>query len=121
MIPTLCLVCECRELEEHFGTNYTDAILEICRETAHLSVEVVNKLKEGVGPNCGILHYIWVQGIQMGSSPSQGCWHITVMDQSRVLCVMRTTLIPTLFRVHQHESGLNRTPVDSVDQLVINR
>ena len=30
MIPTLFLymVGECRELEEHFGTNYTDAILE---------------------------------------------------------------------------------------------
>ena len=30
MIPTLFfyMVGECRELEEHFGTNYTDAILE---------------------------------------------------------------------------------------------
>ena len=25
---SLCLVVECRELEEHFGTNCTDAILE---------------------------------------------------------------------------------------------
>ena len=32
---SLCLVGECRELEEHFGTNYTDTIVEggdeVCR------------------------------------------------------------------------------------------
>ena len=28
MIPSLCPVGECRKLEEQFGTNYTDAILE---------------------------------------------------------------------------------------------
>ena len=64
---SLCLVGECSELEEHFGTSYTDAILEgddevsmhevkrvvkqvdrvskleKCTERAPLTVEVVNK------------------------------------------------------------------------------
>ena len=64
---SLCQVGECRELEEHFGTHYTDAILEgsdevsmhevkrvvkqadriskleKCRERAPLIVVVVNK------------------------------------------------------------------------------
>ena len=87
--------------------------------------------EEGAGPVFGILHYIWVHGIQMDSRPSQGCWHIMVMNQSCVLFVTRTTSLPTpsdtfwecisighLLRVHQHEIGLDRTRLDSVDQLL---
>ena len=93
------------------GTNYTDVILEggdevsmhelkkvvkqayrvrKCGEKAPLIVQVVNK-----GGSWPRLWDSGQHGIQMGSRPSQGCWHIMVMDQSRVLCVTRTTLIPT--------------------------
>ena len=119
---SLCLVGECRELEEHFGTNYTDAILEggdevsmrevkrvvkqadrvskleKCRERAPLIVEVVNKGGRLVrlwdsALHLGTRHTVLI--LQMGLRPSQGCWHITVMDQSHVLCVTRSTLILT--------------------------
>ena len=39
----LCLVGECRELEEHFGTNYTDAILEGGEVSMHEVKKVVKQ------------------------------------------------------------------------------
>ena len=111
---SLCLVGESRELEEHFGTNYTDTILEggdevsmhevkrgikqadrvkkleKCRERAPLIVEIVNK--------GGSWARLWDSALHLSTRHTcraLSCWHITVMDQIRVLCVTRTTLILT--------------------------
>ena len=45
---SLCLVGECRELEEHFGTNYTDAILEGGDEVSMHEVKRVIKQADRV-------------------------------------------------------------------------
>ena len=45
---SLCLVGECRELEEHFGTNYTDAILEGGDEVSMHEVKKVVKQADGM-------------------------------------------------------------------------
>ena len=124
-------------MEEHFGTNYTDAILECgkrvikqadrvsklekCRERAPLIVEVVNK--EGVGPDYWILHYILVHAIQndgfkalswMLAQHSHGSKPSPLCDKNN----LDLNPIGHLLIMHHHEIGLDRTPVVSVDQLV---
>ena len=45
---SLCLVRECRQLEEHFGTSYTDAILEGGDEVSMHEVKRVIKQADRV-------------------------------------------------------------------------
>ena len=141
----LCLVGECRELEEHIGTNYTDAILEDgdevsmhevkrvvkqadrvsklekCRERAPLIVEVVNK--EGVG-----WARLWDSALHLGTQHTDGLkalsWMLAHHSHGSKPCPLcdESNLHPNpighLLRVHQYEIGLDRTLVDSLDQLV---
>ena len=139
----LCLVGECRELEKHFGTNYTDAILkggdevsmqdvkrvvkqadrvsklEKCRERAPLIVGVVDK--GGSWARLSALH--------LGTRHKDGLMALSGMlahhghgSKPCPLCDENNPApnhIGHLLRVHQHEIGLDRTPLDSVDQLLI--
>ena len=126
------------------GTNYTDVILgggdevgmyevkktvkqadrvsklKKCKERAPLIVEVVNKGGSWARVLDSALHLgTWhTDGLKAlsrmlahhghGSKPCPLCDKINLDPNP----------IGNLMRVHQHEIGLDRTPVDSVDQLV---
>ena len=63
-------------------------------------------------PDFGILHYIWVHSVQMGSNAGHGSKSCPLCDENNL------APISCLLRAHQHEIGLDRTPLDSVDQLL---
>ena len=142
---SLCLVGECRELEEHFGINYTDAILEggdevsmqevkrvvkqadkvskleKCRERAPLIVGVVDK-GESRGQTLGFCttsgYMAYTDGLKalsrMLAHHGHGSKPCPLCDENN----LAPNPIGHLLRVHQHEIGLDRTPLDSVDKLL---
>ena len=94
--------------------------LEKCRERAPLIVEVVNK--------GGSWARLWDSALHLGTRHTDGLKALSRMlahhghgSKLRPLCD-ENNLAPNpirhLLRVHQHEIGLDRTLVDSVDQLV---
>jgi len=97
--------------------------LEKCRERALLIVEVVNKggswarLWDSICTASGYTAYRWDQGPLKDAGTSHhihGSKRCPLCDENN----LDANSIGHLLRVHQHEIGLDRTPVDSVDQLV---
>ena len=94
--------------------------LEKCRERAPLIVEDVNKR--------GSWARLWDSALHLGTRHTDGLKALSRMlahhghgSKPFPLCDeinLDPNLIGHLLRVHQHEIGLDRTPVDSVDQLM---
>ena len=136
---SLCLVGECRELEECFGTSYTDAILasaddvsmrevnkvvreadrvrnlERCAERAPLIAEVVNR-----GRNWSRL---WDATLHLGTRHTDGLQALSKMLAHHGRGVKPCPLchpnpIGHLLTRYRQELGLDRDCINSIDLLL---